>query len=139
MKTFHLSILAADNPFYTGACESLIVPSLQGKYGIKANHTNMIIAMVPGAMFFRPAGEETKVVAVSHGLVKVEHNKVLVLLNSVEFPEDIDDNRAKRAIAEAKEAMLQSKSMQEYHTAQARLARSMIRLRVKGNYGSGKK
>lgn len=136
MNTFHISILAADNPFYTGPCESLIVPSLQGKYGIMANHSNIIIAVVPGALFYRPPGQETKIVAVSHGLVKVENNDVLILLDSVENPEDIDANRAKRAADEAKEAILQRKSNQEYHAAQASLARAVSRLRVKGNYGT---
>ena len=136
MNTFYLHILAADDPFYTGPCESLIVPSLQGKYGIQAKHTNMIIALVPGALFYRPPGETTKVVAVSHGLVKVENNEVLVLVASVEAPEEIDANRARQAADEAKEALLQSKSIQEHHAAQAQLARAMSRLRVKGNYGT---
>lgn len=134
MKTFHLNILAADDPFYTGACESLIVPSLQGKYGIMANHINIIIAIVPGALFYRVPGEERKVVAVSHGLLKVENNKALVLVDSVELPEDIDANRAKRAAENAKEEMLQSRSKQEYHNAKADLARATSRLRVKGNH-----
>ena len=135
MNTFYLNILAADNPFYEGPCESLIVPSSQGKYGIMANHSNTIFAVVPGAMFYRSPLQETKVVAISHGLVKVEDNNVLVLVDSVEPPEDIDVNRAKRAADAARETILQNKSIKEYHTAQARLARAVSRLRVKGNYG----
>ncbi|NLJ59049.1 MAG: ATP synthase F1 subunit epsilon [Tissierellia bacterium] len=136
MNTFHLKILAADDPFYTGPCESLIVPTSQGKYGIMANHSNIIISVVPGALFYRLPGEKRKIAAVSHGLVKVENNEVLLLLDSVEHPEDIDANRAKRAADEAKEAILQSKSNQEHSAAQARLARAVSRLRVKQNYGS---
>lgn len=135
-NTFSLNILASDKPFYTGPCESLIVPSLRGKYGIMANHSNIIIAVIPGALFYRLPGEETKVVAVSHGLVKVENNEVLVLVDSAENPEDIDDNRAKHAAEAAREAILHSKSKQEYYAAQARLARAMSRLLVKNNYGA---
>ena len=136
MSTFNINILAADSPFYTGPCESLIVPSLQGKYGILANHSNTIIAVVPGALFYRPPGLATQVVAISHGLVKVENNQVLVLVDSVERPEDIDANRTKRAADAAREAILQNKSIQEYRAAQAHLARAVSRLRVKGNYGT---
>jgi F-type H+-transporting ATPase subunit epsilon len=117
MNIFHLNILAADDPFYIGPCESLIVPSLQGKYGIMANHSNMMIAVVPGPLFYRPPGQETKVAAVSHGLVKVENNQVLVMVDSAEHPEDIDVNRAKRAADAAREEILQNKSMQEYGVA----------------------
>ena len=138
-----MSILAADDPFYAGPCESLIVPSLQGKYGIMANHSNAIIALVPGTLFYRTPGQETKVVAVSNGLIKVEDNNVLVLVDTAESPEEIDVNRAKRAADAAREAILQNKSIQEYHTAQARLARAVSRIHVKDNYstlqGRGKK
>lgn len=140
MKTFHIDILAADRPFYTGPCESLIVPSLQGKYGILANHSNIVIAVVPGALFYKvPENDETCVVAVSQGLVKVEKSKVLVLVDSVERPEDIDANRAKRAADAAKEAILQKKSVLEYRFAQAHLARATNRLRIKGNYSFSQK
>jgi F-type H+-transporting ATPase subunit epsilon len=138
MSVFNINILAADDPYYKGPCESLIVPSLEGKYGIMANHCNMIIAVVPGAMFFRIPGKEFEVVAVSHGLVKVENNDVLVLVDSIERPEDIDANRARRAADAAKEAILQSRSLQEYRAAQAGLARALNRLRVKGSYGNYK-
>ncbi|HBN85278.1 MAG TPA: ATP synthase F1 subunit epsilon [Clostridiales bacterium] len=134
MKTFYLNILAADDPFYIGPCESLIVPSLQGKYGIMAHHSNMIIATVPGALFYRPPGQEGEVVAISHGIVKVENNEVLVLVDTVERPEDIDANRAQSAADAAREAILQNKSNHEYRSAQARLARALNRLNVKNNY-----
>ncbi len=135
MSTFNINILAADSPFYTGPCESLIVPSLQGKYGILANHSNTIIAVVPGALFYRPPGQANQVVAVSNGLIKIENNEVLVLVDSVERAEDIDANRARRAADAAREEILQSEGIREYRAAQAHLTRAVSRLRVKGNYG----
>ncbi|HHX17556.1 MAG TPA: F0F1 ATP synthase subunit epsilon [Clostridium sp.] len=90
MNTFHINILATDKPFYTGPCESLIVPTSQGKYGIMANHSNFIIATTPGELFYRLPGEEMRDVAVSQGIVKIENNKVLMLVDWVECPEDID-------------------------------------------------
>ena len=67
-------------------------------------------------------------------MVKVEDNDVLVLVDSAERPEEIDTNRAERAVAEAKEAMLQKKTVQEYKMAQAHLARAINRLRVKRSF-----
>lgn len=134
MSTFNLNILAADKPFYTGPCESLTVPSIDGKYGILPHHCNMIVAVVPGKLLYRPPGQSNLVVAVSHGLVKVENNEVLVLVDTVERVEEIDANRAKRAADEAREAILQKRSVQEYRIAQARLARALNRLRVKGKF-----
>ena len=134
MSTFQVYILAADCVFYEGPCESLIVPTLQGQYGILANHSNMIGAVVPGTLIYKLPDEPERQAAVSAGLVKIENNEVLVLVDSAERPEDIDENRAKRAADEAKEAILQKRSIQEYRSAQANLARAISRLRVKSNY-----
>lgn len=132
MRTFNLTILAADNPFYEGPCESLIIPSLNGKYGILPRHCNMIIALIPGTLIFRPSGQSNQIVAVSHGLVKVENNEVLVLVDSIERREDIDDDRAIHAAYAAREALFQSKNAREYRLAQAKLERALNRLRFKG-------
>lgn len=135
MTIFQVSILAADRAFYEGACESIVVPTSQGQYGILAHHSNLITAVIPGALSFRKPGEASEVVAVSAGLVKVENNVVTVLVDSAERPEEIDINRARRAADEAKEALLQKKSIQEYRMAQANLLRAINRLKVKSDHG----
>lgn len=134
MNTFHLRILAADDTFFDGECENLIVPCPDGSFGVQAHHINMISAVSPGELHYRPAegpdaGVE-KIAAVSSGLVKVENNDVLVLVDTAERPEEIDINRARRAADEAKEALLQKKSIQEYRIAQYSLARAVSRMRV---------
>ncbi|ADC91260.1 ATP synthase F1 subunit epsilon [Mageeibacillus indolicus] len=135
MNTFKVHILAADKTFYDGDCESLILPTINGQYGILAGHCNMISAVVPGKLTYRQPGGQNKLAAVSSGLVKVENNEVLVLVDSAERPEDIDIIKAKRAADNAKEALLQKQSIREYHTAQMALARAIARLRVKNSSG----
>lgn len=135
MNTFKVHILAADKTFYDGDCESLILPTINGQYGILADHCNMISAVVPGKLTYRQPGGQNKLAAVSSGLVKVENNEVLVLVDSAERPEDIDIIKAKRAADNAKEALLQKQSIREYHTAQMALARAIARLRVKNSSG----
>ncbi len=138
MNQFQVSILAADCPFYEGPCESIVIPTPQGQYGILAGHSNVIMAVIPGTLFYTIPGEPVRIAAVSSGLVKVENNEVLVLVDSAERPEDIDANRAQRAADEAKEELLQKKSIQEYRSAQAQLARAISRLRVKNRYMESK-
>ncbi len=131
MNVFTLTALAAEKPFYEGDCISLVIPTVDGQYGIQAKHSNMIAAIVPGELkFTRPDGEVT-IAAVSEGMVKVENEQVLVLVDTAELPEEIDENRAKRSAEQAKEAILQKKSIQDYLSAQAKMARAIGRLRVK--------
>ena len=116
MDTFQVHILAADRTLYEGPCVSLTIPASDGERGILAHHASMMAAIVPG-------------------MVKVENNEVLVLVDSAERPEEIDEARARREADQAREAILQKKSRQEYQLAQATLARALNRLRVKGGSG----
>lgn len=137
MEAFQVHILAADQTFYEGPCLSLTIPASDGELGILANHSPMIAAVKPGTLRYQIPGEEPRLAAISPGIVKVEKNDVLVLVDSAERPEDIDVVRAQREIDEAREALLQKRSRQEHQIAQATLARALNRLRVK-NMGIGR-
>lgn len=112
----------------------MIFPTLEGQYGELPHHRNMIAAIVPGILRYRLPGQSEQSAAVSEGMIKIEDNEVMILVDSAERPEDIDAIRAKRAADAAKEAMLQKRSIQEYRSAQAHLARAIARLKVKGCY-----
>ena len=131
MEVFRVHILAADKNFYEGPCVSLTIPAIDGEQGILAHHSDMIAAIVPGMLRYQTPDSPVQLAAVSSGMVKIEKNDVLVLVDSAERPEEIDAARARREADEAREAMLQQRSRQEYQLAQASLARAMNRLRVK--------
>ena len=137
MEVFQVHILAADQTFYEGPCLSLTIPTSDGEQGILAHHSPMIAAVKPGTLRYQIPGEEPRLAAISPGMVKVEKNDVLVLVDSAERPEDIDTVRAQREADEAREALLQKRSRQEHQIAQATLARALNRLRVK-NMGIGR-
>ena len=136
MDTFQVHILAADRIFYEGPCVSLTIPVSDGERGILAHHENMMAAVQPGTLRWQPPEQEVQLAAVSPGMVKVEHNDVLVLVDSAERPEEIDEARARREADEAREALLQKKSRQEHQLAQSTLARALNRLRIKSHGGT---
>ena len=131
MNTFALNVLAAEKPFFEGDCISLVIETDDGQYGIQANHNNMIAAVVPGLLKITSPDGTENIAAVSEGLVKVENNQVLILVDTAELPEEIDENRALRSAEQAKEAIMQKKSIQDYCDAQSKMARAIGRLKVK--------
>ena len=133
MDTFQVHILAADRICYEGPCVSLTIPASDGERGILAHHENMMAAIQPGVLRWQAPGQEVQLAAVSPGMVKVEQNDVLVLVDSAERPEEIDEARARREADEAREAILQKKSRQEHQLAQSTLARALNRLRIKSH------
>ena len=130
MNTFTVHILAADKVLYEGECESLIIPTPWGQYGILAHHTKAICAVVAGRLTYRVPGGKDQFAAVSDGLVKIEDNDVLILVDTAERPEEIDVIKARQIADQMKEAVLQKRSIREYCEAQAALARAVSRMDV---------
>lgn len=131
MDTFGLKIIASDKVFYEGRCRKLIIPAPDGEKGILANHENMVIAIVVGMAKVQLSGEEEwKDLAVGSGFAEIVNNRVTLLVDTAERPEDIDVRHAKEQQERAEEQMRQKQSIQEYYHTQASLARAMNRLRV---------
>ena len=89
MDTFGLKIIASDKVFYEGRCRKLIIPAPDGEKGILANHENMVIAIVVGTAKVQLAGEdEWKDLAVGSGFAEIVNNRVTLLVDTAERPED---------------------------------------------------
>ena len=75
-------------------------------------------------------GDEWKDIAVGVGFVEIVNNRVTLIVDTAEKPEDIDVRRAQEQKERAEERIRQKQSIQEYYHSQASLARAMNRLRV---------
>ena len=128
---FHLRVLASDRAFYDGDCESLTVPVSDGELGILAHHSNLVAAVVPGALRARLPDGRFAEAAISGGLLKVEDGDVLLLADSVERPEEIDLHRAEQIAAESEAALHEKQSEKERALVMARMARAVSRMHVK--------
>lgn len=128
-KTFKLEIIASDHRFYSGECEMLIIPGLDGEHGIMANHETMVTCLNAGELRFKVDGE-WHYAAVSDGFAEIMPKYVIVLADTVERPEDIDINRANEARLRAEERLHQKQSIMEYYHTQAALNRAMNRLKI---------
>ena len=133
MNVFQLEILACDKTFFTGEAEMIIIPSLDGEQGILPNHQPMVSAIEAGEIRVKINGEWHKAF-VGSGIAQVIDNKVTLLFDSVERPEDIDVKRAEEALIRAEEQLRQQQSIIQYHQSKASLARAMSRLRVAKKY-----
>ena len=90
MKLFPLKILSPHHPFYEQDCAYLEFPTTDGQYGIQANHSNLIAALVPGMVRIKDENGVDHIAAVSGGLIKVEKGSVLIMADTIERLEDID-------------------------------------------------
>ncbi len=130
--TFNARIYQVDSAFYEGELKSVVVPAVDGEYGVLAHHRNVVIAIVPGTLRYTLPDGKTENVVVSEGMMRVENNDVLILVNTAIRPEDIEKVKAKEKEEEIMEARLQKKSVEEYLEAELIVQRTMANLKNKG-------
>ena len=129
-KTFHLSVLTPEHEFYNGAVEMLNVSALDGQLCVLADHAPTVVSLTEGELTLRDDNGRTLWAAASDGFMTITQDETVVMLQSAEWPEDIDRVRAERAESRAREALLQQQDRQSYLMNQAMLLRAMTRLRV---------
>ncbi|WP_315307663.1 ATP synthase F1 subunit epsilon [Pseudoramibacter alactolyticus] len=131
MTRFELKVVASDHVFYDGPCVSLTIPCTDGEKQILAHHEATLMAMTNGVLRMVDECGNTQVAVTGMGFAEVADNKVTVIVDTVEKPEEIDANRARRAKVRAEERLRQKQSIHEYYKNQAALSRAMARLKLK--------
>ena len=105
---YNLRIIAADRVFYEGPCLSLIVPAFDGEKEVLAHHESMVIAVTDGEMRYKTEDGTWHIGYVGRGFVQIANNRVILLTESAEKPEEIDVRRAEEAKERALEQLRQS-------------------------------
>ncbi len=129
-KTFYLKIIASDGIFFEGRVRQVIIPAPDGAKGIMANHEDMLIAVDIGMAKIEQDDGQWHEAAVGQGFAEIVNNRVTLIVETAEKPEEIDLRRAEEQKERAEEQLRQKQSIQEYYHSQASLARAMNRLRV---------
>ena len=130
MSKFYVKIISSNRIFYEGFCHCLIIPAVDGEQAIMAHHEETIIAVQNGEMRMqKEEGGEWSYAVLGKGFCMAANNRVTVLADTVERPEEVDVNRAKEALERAQVRLRQKQSIQEYHTTQAAMARALTRLK----------
>ena len=132
--TFGLQVISVNGIFYDDKAEEIILPCEDGELAVLAEHEEMILALSDGVIKIKKPGGEWIYGVVSLGSVQVANNRCIVIVNTVEKPEDIDKKRAQEAYEFAMEHLQQKQSIKEFKKSQAGLARALTRLSAASKY-----
>ncbi|MBE3550007.1 MAG: ATP synthase epsilon chain [Brockia lithotrophica] len=128
-RTFHLEIVTPDRKVFAGEVVFLSTRTVEGGIGIAANHLPFVATLdIHAATLHFPDGSR-KLVSVCGGVLEVRKDRVTILAEAAELPEEIDLDRALRAKLEAEEALQKARDV-EYTRAELALRRALVRLQV---------
>ena len=105
----------------------LLLPGSEGYLGVLPGHTPLLASLKIGEIKYRQ-GNQTKFLAVSWGFAEVLPNKVTVLADLAERPDEIDVASAQEAKARAEEMLKDPEA--DFRAAQAALEQALVRLQV---------
>jgi F-type H+-transporting ATPase subunit epsilon len=106
------------------------IPAITGYIGVFPGHAPLITEVAVGEITYK-IGTDTKRLAVASGFVEVLPQKVTILAETAERPEEIDVGRAQAAKQRAEEA-LRTAGVDGNSEAHAALQRANARLEVAG-------
>ena len=124
---FELIVNTPDRQFYHDDVNMVELVTSEGEIGVYAEHIPLTAVIVPGVMKIHEDGQVKKA-AVHGGIIEILKDKVTVLAEVAEWPQEIDVNRANEAMIRAERRIKSGEADIDMLRAEAALKRSMARL-----------
>jgi len=122
-------IITPKRKVFDGQVELLSVMTTAGQLGILANHTPLLTILKTGPMHLI-VDKKTIYFAVSGGVLSVQKNQTILLVDAIERADEIDVARAKEAMKRAEERLKEKTEKIDEARAKAALARALNRIQV---------
>ena len=84
--------------------EEVVAPGVEGYFGVLPGHAAFLTTLAPGEVMYR-TGQRQEYLAVVGGFAEVRAERVIILADHAERPEEIDRERAERARQRAEQRM----------------------------------
>lgn len=129
-KMFALEIISPERIFYEGKAEFLELTTSEGEIGVYKDHIPMTNIVMPGVVKIYEDGG-IKTAAVMSGFVVILKDKIKIMAEVAEWPEEIDRKRAEEARIRAERRIKDGGAGVDMARAEAALKRSLVRLSIK--------
>lgn len=126
-RIFKVEIITPDRIFFTGEADFLEFVTADGEIGVYKDHIPMTTVLAPGIVTIH-SGEEEKKAAVHAGFAEVLGDKVTLLAELAEWPDEIDVDRAEAAKDRAEERLATHSEDIDVMRAEFALRKALIRI-----------
>lgn len=128
---FKVEIITPDRVFYTGETDFIEFTTESGEIGVYKNHIPLTTVLAPGIVTIHN-GEEEKRAAVHAGFAEILNDKVTLLAEMAEWPDEIDVERAKAAMERAQQRLENHTAEVDIKRAEFALHRALTRIHAAG-------
>jgi F-type H+-transporting ATPase subunit epsilon len=101
-RKFAVSVVTPEGSVFEGEAEMLIVPGAAGEIGVLARHAPLVAMLKAGSTRVHISESEVHEYATGPGFFKVELDRAIALVDDAVSTREIDDDRARRQLEEAK-------------------------------------
>lgn len=124
-------IITPERVIYKHEADSVIIPGSVGEMEILPGHSALFSGIKPGQMCIRD-GAEKKIFACGAGMAEVQHDRVILLLDSAEGNFEIDPKAAAALVAEAEDKLknLSSEDEEQRFAFETQLATAKAKIEV---------
>ena len=130
MPKIKLDIVTVERPVLSEDVDYISAPGVDGVLGILPRHTPLMTALKEGELHYKKDGVEYDF-AIGGGFVEVRPDRVIVLADSAERADEIDEQRAEAARQRAQQALQEKpRGDAEFARLEHTLRRAEVRLKV---------
>ncbi|MBQ8597937.1 MAG: ATP synthase F1 subunit epsilon [Lachnospiraceae bacterium] len=126
---FTLRIITPDRTFYEGEVSMVEFNTTEGEIGVLKGHIPMTVIISPGILTIKEAEGEREA-ALHAGFAEILQDKVVIMAEIVEWPEEIDLERAEDAKERAEERLRSKTPETDILRAETALQRALARIHV---------
>lgn len=128
-KLFDLEIISPDRIFYRGKAFMVELNTSEGEIGVYKNHIPLTTILQPGVVVITEA-EGKREAAIHAGFMEILPEKVTILAEEAEWPDEIDLNRAREAKVRAERRIQTNDPNINLARAQIALRKALVRIEL---------
>ena len=129
MEKFKLRIVTPERVFYEGEADMVEMNTTEGQIGCYPGHIPLTVICKPGILTIHE-GDEIKTAALHAGFAEILPDSFSILAEAVEWPDEIDEERAKAALERAKSRLESKTDDIDMSRAEVALQRAITRINV---------
>ncbi|MCM1191436.1 MAG: ATP synthase F1 subunit epsilon [Butyrivibrio sp.] len=128
-NSFLLRIITPERLFYENQVNMVEFNTTEGEIGVLPGHVPLTVIVKPGILdITEPEGD--KVAALHAGFAEILPERVTILAEIIEWPEEIDEERAQAARERAEERLRSKTAETDLARAETALQRAVARIQA---------